>query len=177
LIPFAKKCKKDQSNIVIQENKASAHAHVYQKDLFSLHEIQCLLWFDNSSDLNMIESCWFWMKRRTTAWEASRERKTVKAAWCKTWNDLSQEKIQQWIERISHHCNEIIRFEKENEYKKDHMNQARSWKKQRLKKKISYRENMNSDTRYQRESTAKREEKKIEKETEKKIVKRKHEKI
>jgi hypothetical protein len=36
---------------------------------------------------------------------------------------------------------------------------------------------MSSDIRYQRESTAKREEKKIKKETKKKIMKRKHEKI
>jgi hypothetical protein len=41
------------------------------------------------------------------------------------------------------------------------MNQSRSWKGKRLKGKISYREDIGSDTRYQKELTAEQEEEEI----------------
>jgi transposase len=57
--------------------------------------VQRLLWSSNSSDLNMIESCWPWMKRQTTRINASRSRAAVDKAWFECWHKkLSQNRIQ-----------------------------------------------------------------------------------
>ena len=54
------------------------------------------------------------MKRRTTEKGAPRTRKE---AWTKCWKDLSQARIQEWIERISRHIAEVIRLKGGNEYR------------------------------------------------------------
>jgi transposase len=76
-----------------------------------MEEVSRLLWPSNSPDLNMIEAAWPWMKRRTTARGAPRDKKTAREAWLKAWQDLPQEKIQAWIERIPRHIEEVIRHE------------------------------------------------------------------
>ena len=65
----------------------------------------------------MIEPCWPWMKRTTTKKGAPRPRKNAEERWKKAWDELLQEKIQAWIERIPRHLR-IIRFLKgDNKYK------------------------------------------------------------
>lgn len=78
--------------------------------------IEKLLWPGNSPDLNAIEPCWFWMKRQTTKRGPITNEKLLKEEWIKCWNDLPQEKIQAWIERIPIHIKEVIRLEGGNEY-------------------------------------------------------------
>ncbi len=80
-------------------------------------EILRLLWCGNSPDLNMIEPCWIWMKRETTKKGAPRTRKQAEEAWTKCWEDLPQEKIQAWIERMPRHIEEVIRLKGGNEYR------------------------------------------------------------
>jgi hypothetical protein len=75
-----------------------------------------LLWLGNSPDLNAIEPCWFWMKRDTTKRGALTSEAALKEAWIKCWEDMPQEKIQAWIERIERHIQEVIRLEGGNEY-------------------------------------------------------------
>ena len=113
-----KECQKDISNTIIQENNVSAHAHSIQDEIFFVYEVQCLLWSENSLNLNMIELIWFWMKWRIISWEASWDRKTARSAWIQTWKNLSQNKIQQWIEWILCQIQEIICLKEDNEYKK-----------------------------------------------------------
>ena len=55
----------------------------------------------------------------TTARRAPTSRKEMERPWGKTLEDLSQEQIQPWIERIPIHLQEIIRLEGGNEYKKE----------------------------------------------------------
>jgi len=110
LFPFARECMVDQPGTVIQEDKAPAHAHIIQQQVFDFHKIQRLLWCGNSPDLNAIEPCWPWMKRWTTKKGAPKSRKEAIKAWEECWKALTQAQIQAWIERIPRHVKEIIRL-------------------------------------------------------------------
>lgn len=55
LLPFTIECLKDCPRTVVQEDKAPAHTSPYQNEIYSLFEVQCLLWPGNSPNLNMIE--------------------------------------------------------------------------------------------------------------------------
>jgi hypothetical protein len=116
LIPFAKDCQKDRPNTIVQEDKAPSHAHRAQQHVYDLNRILRLLWCGNSPDLNAIEPCWFWMKQATTKKGAPKSRQQAIEAWTKCWNELPQEKIQAWIERIPRHVQEIIKADGGNEY-------------------------------------------------------------
>jgi transposase len=121
LIPFAEQCNQRRkeaglSNMIVQEDKAPAHASKHQIPVFSRHGIERLLWPGNSPDLNMIEPAWPWMKRRTTSKGAPTSRLTAKSIWERTWVDLPQSKIQEWIERIPRHIAKVIELEGGNEY-------------------------------------------------------------
>jgi hypothetical protein len=87
-----------------------------------------------------------WMKKRTTSRGAPRDKKTGKAAWIKAWNELPQEKIQGWIERLIRHIQEVIHHDGGNEYKEgrtDH--DARSWKGRRIKGQLSARQDLSPE--------------------------------
>ena len=66
LIPFAKQYKETRPTIIVQEDKAPSHAHKAQLEIFNLHDVLRMLWPGNSPDLNMIEPCWPYMKKRMT---------------------------------------------------------------------------------------------------------------
>jgi siroheme synthase len=57
------------------------------------------------------------MKRYTTKKGAPKSRAEAIKAWGEAWRTLPQERIQQWIERLPRHIEEIIRLEGGNEYK------------------------------------------------------------
>ena len=58
------------------------------------------------------------MKRRTTRLGDSRTRNEAKKAWTKCWTEeLTQKKIQSWIERIKRHFDEVILLDGGNEYR------------------------------------------------------------
>jgi hypothetical protein len=117
LIPFAKECLKERPGTIVQEDKAPAHNHYIQQQVFDLHQVQRLIWCPNSPDLNMIEPAWPWMKRRTTKKGAPRSRREGMNSWIKAWDDLEQHTIQAWVERIPWHIQQIIQLEGGNEYK------------------------------------------------------------
>ncbi len=68
LFPFAQECKKDRLNTIVQEDKALAHAHHTQTDIYSIFDILQMLWPGNSPDLNAIELTWAFMKHATTCY-------------------------------------------------------------------------------------------------------------
>jgi hypothetical protein len=117
LIPFAKECMKERPSTLVQEDRAPAHSHHVQRYVYSQERIAQLLWCSNSPDLNAIEPCWFWMKRFTTKKGAPKSRAQAIRAWEQCWDELPQEKIQSWIERIPIHIKQIIDLEGGNEYK------------------------------------------------------------
>ena len=117
LLKFAQECKRDRPNTIVMEDKAPAHASKFQEPIFMSLKIVRLLWCGNSPDLNAIEPCWPWMKRRITEKGAPRTRKEAEKAWIKYWKDLSQQRIQAWIERIPRHIQEVIRLRGGNEYR------------------------------------------------------------
>lgn len=113
LIPFAKKL---GPNAIVQEDKAPAHAHHAQDEIFTIAGVQRLLWCGNSPDLNMIEPCWAWMKRQTTRKGAPQNRRDGEKVWLDAWDFLEMEQIRRWIERIPWHIQQIIACQGGNEY-------------------------------------------------------------
>ena len=137
-IPFAKECQKSRPSTLIQEDGAPAHKHHHQATVYALHDVVRLTWPGNSPDLNATEPGWWWMKRRTTARGAPKTRKEMEQAWLKAWNEeLSQEQIQRWIERIPIHIQEIIALEGGNEYEEGRKYFKRSFAGLRVKGKLS----------------------------------------
>ena len=51
--------------MIVQEDGAEPHASQHQHRVFMDAKILRLLWSGNSPDLNMIEPCWFHMKKET----------------------------------------------------------------------------------------------------------------
>lgn len=66
LLPFAKKCMRTRPDTVVMEDGASSHVSKHQDRVFMDAGVLRLLWCGNSPDLNMIEPCWWWMKRWIT---------------------------------------------------------------------------------------------------------------
>ena len=116
LLPFAQDCQKDRPQTLVQDDNAPSHAHHYQQTIFDLYQVQRMLWPGNSPDLNMIEPCWPHMKRITTKKGAPKNRADAERAWKNAWDEIEQEQIQAWIERIPRHIQEVIRLEGGNEY-------------------------------------------------------------
>ena len=79
-----------------------------------LEDIERLLWLRSSPDLNAIEPTQFWMKRETTKKGAITSSEKLKTALIKCWNEMPQELIQAWIDRIPAHIEEIIVCEGNN---------------------------------------------------------------
>nr|KMM65726.1 hypothetical protein CPAG_02070 [Coccidioides posadasii RMSCC 3488] len=146
LFPFVKECLESRPNTVVLEDGAPAHTHFYQQELYNIHKINCLLWPGNSPDLNMIEPAWMWLKQHTTAKGAPQESKTAEHEWKKAWEELPQAKIQQWIERIPHHIQEVICLEGGNEYREGGYKAPHIWKGQRLKGKLSQQQDLGADS-------------------------------
>lgn len=117
LLPFAKDCKTNRPNTIVQEDKAPAHNHYAQQRVFDAFEVQRLLWCGNSPDLNAIKPAWPWLKRYTTKKGAPKNRADAIKVWKDAWEKLPQEAIQVWIERIPYHIQRIIELEGGNEYK------------------------------------------------------------
>ncbi|KAK2471147.1 hypothetical protein H9L39_17378 [Fusarium oxysporum f. sp. albedinis] len=111
LLPFAKECEKERPGTVVQEDKAPSHNHYSQQRVSDLAGVQRLFWCGNSPELNPIEPAWPWLKRVTTRKGAPKNRKEAIRAWEAAWKDLSQKKIQAWIERIPAHIRKIIELE------------------------------------------------------------------
>ena len=56
------------------------------------------------------------MKRETTKRGPTTSREQLKKAWIKCWEEMPQEKIQAWIERIPIYIQEIIACKGDNLY-------------------------------------------------------------
>ena len=57
------------------------------------------------------------MKMEATKYGALTSNKKLQAAWIKCSENMAQEVIQAWIERIIDHIKDVIRLEGGNEYK------------------------------------------------------------
>ena len=72
--------REDRPNTMVQEDKAPCHTSKHQVVVFIDFRVLRFLWPGNSPDLNMIEPCWPWMKRRTTLLRAPRSRREAEVA-------------------------------------------------------------------------------------------------
>ena len=93
-----------------------------------------LIWCGNSPDLNMIEPCWWWMKRKvgergefTSIQQIlnsliepgiPKTKKDMGTAFRRLWyKELTQTRIQHWIERMPRHIQKVIELQGGNEYR------------------------------------------------------------
>ena len=116
LLPFAQECMEDRPNTVVQEDNAAAHASAYQQEVFDTAMVERLDWCANSPDLNPIEPTWFHMKRETTKDGPITSIKELREVWIKCWEDMAQEKIRAWIERVPIHIQDVIKAQGGNNY-------------------------------------------------------------
>ena len=118
LIPFALHCMINRPDTLIQEDKAPSHACKHQDQIFMNAGVMRLIWPGNSPDLNMIETCWAWMKRQTTRRGCPTNRIIMEKVWTRCWKKtLTQKRIQHWIERIPRHIQQVIALEGGNQYR------------------------------------------------------------
>lgn len=117
LIPFAKECIVNRLNTLVQEDKAPTYSYQIQQRVYDATAINRLLWCPNSPDLNAIKPAQPQIKRRTTRKGALKTRPEAHTIQRTAQQDLPQERIQQWIERIPRRIQEIIRLEGGNEYR------------------------------------------------------------
>ena len=99
-----------------QEDNATTHASRHQEVYFNAADVCRILWPGNSPDLNMIEPCWAYLKRKTTRKGALTSRAHAEQQWLKAWEELPQWRIQVWIERIPRHIQEVIKDKGGNDY-------------------------------------------------------------
>ena len=116
LVPFCRKLLQRFSWVQVVEKNAGAHASHYNIKLWELLDIMRIEWPGNSPGLNAIEPIWFRMKRETTKKGPINSSKELQELWVKCWEEMPQEKIQAWIERIPRHIKEVIRCEGNNLY-------------------------------------------------------------
>jgi len=122
LFLFVQECRENgQPDTIVMEDGAAPHASKHINQFYSLRAIIKMLWPANSPDLNMIEPCWFYMKRETTANGPISGKGKIEEAWIKSWEDLSQTMIQEWIQRIMVHIQEVIALKGGNHYKEGRM--------------------------------------------------------
>ena len=117
LIPFAQECMKTRPNTVVQEDKAPAHAHEMQEQVFLDAGVLRLLWPGNSPDLNQIEPLWWYMKRRTTRKGCPRDRATLTKVWTQCWEEITQKRLQSYVKRIPRHIATVIELAGGNSYR------------------------------------------------------------
>jgi len=132
MIPFAQECTARRPGTLVQEDGAASHKSKHQQVIYDTANIKKLVWCGNSPDLNMIEPCWPFMKKRTCQHRDFEQRGKLLGIWEATWDKIEQERIQHWIERIPRHIQEVIRLEGGNEYQEGAEERSRrfNWRKE-----------------------------------------------
>lgn len=111
LIPLA-----ERVNGILIEDGAGCHKHWYVQYVYSLAAINRLVWCGNSPDLNAIEPLWGRMKRETTEKGAPQTRADGVRKWKNCWNEVPQEVLRGYVDRIREHMKRVIECEGGNEY-------------------------------------------------------------
>jgi hypothetical protein len=130
LIPFAKKV-----NGILVEDGAGCHKHWYVQLVYNIEAVNRLAWCGNSPDLNAIEPLWFKMKRDTTKKGAPQSRADAVRKWNACWEEVSQEVLQQYVDRIREHMKRVIECEGGNEYEEG-LKTRETLKRERVEKRV-----------------------------------------
>ncbi|HEX3642355.1 MAG TPA: transposase [Ktedonobacteraceae bacterium] len=116
LLPFAK-----DYDLIVQEDGAAPHIHKETQLIYNIHRIKRLLWPGNSPDLNMIEPCWWYLKRKTSLHRDFDKKPQLRKIWLQAWEELEQSQIQRWVRRIIRHIREVVQLEGGNDYREGGM--------------------------------------------------------
>lgn len=119
LFDFVKKLMKKKRQFIFLEDEISSHACRWIDQIFWQHEVQKIKnWSLCSSDLNLIEKTWLWMRqwidKQIFALNSTREQ--TKELWCQTWKTLSQSLINKWISDIFKLLQKIIDCDEDNNF-------------------------------------------------------------
>ena len=100
LLPFAVECSLQRAGTLVQEDKAPAHSHQYQQQIYDRLTVKRLLWPGNSPDFNPIEKAWPWMKRTATCRGAPTSKAAMEKSFINVWKVLPQRDIHAWLEGV-----------------------------------------------------------------------------
>jgi hypothetical protein len=75
-----------------------------------------MAWMGNSPDLNSSKPVWPWIKRRTTAKGPPKTRQDAERVWKKRWDEIPQELLQGFVNRIREHIKRVIELDGGNKY-------------------------------------------------------------
>jgi transposase len=105
------------SNWIAQEDNAGPHASEWNRDLWREEGFLLLDWPPNSPDLSPIEPYWYFLKARISKQTHTKARKEMEKAWQETWKAVPQACMQQFVERVPHHIDWVLRCKGDNNYK------------------------------------------------------------
>jgi hypothetical protein len=83
--------------------------------------VKKLDWPGNSPDLNAIEPAWPHIKRKSQDKEGWELKAKLSGIWVDCWEELPQDRIRAWIDRIPRHIQKIIELEGDNNYREGRM--------------------------------------------------------
>jgi len=119
LFDFVKKLMKKKRQSIVLEDEISSHACRWIDQIFWQHEVQKIKnWFLCSSDLNLIEKTWLWMRQwiDKQIFASNSTRKQTKELWRQIWKTLSQSLINKWISDILKLLQKIIDCDEDNNF-------------------------------------------------------------
>ena len=99
---------------VVYEDGARAHWSPHCQAVFDIHKIERLIDLPaRSPELNSIEQAWAWIRKDITCKEGrlrgiSSNWQEACNQWMRSWEDLDQDIINKWIDRIPHRLQQII---------------------------------------------------------------------
>ena len=101
LLPFCRQVIKKYGECFLLEDGAASHIAWQNNEEYNIEGLNRLPWPANSPDFNMIESTWYHLKRKVpTVGFPATDIESTKQAWIKLWDELSQDCIRKWVERM-----------------------------------------------------------------------------
>lgn len=107
LIPFIHEVIAKYGECFLVQDGAPSHNAWQQKELLEIPHLTVLPWPANSPDLNQIEPCWYYLKRKVSKRPyAPKTKESTIEAWDDEWQNLDMERVGQWCGKL---CNRMER--------------------------------------------------------------------
>lgn len=117
LIPFIHQIIEEYGKAYLVQDGAGAHYTWHQKELLEIPGLTVLPWPGNSPDLNMIEPCWYHLKREVSNVPFRQNTKEwYKEQFTRCWEDQDPRRIKKWCRRLLVHIMRVIRAKDGNNF-------------------------------------------------------------
>ncbi len=117
LFDFVRELMKKRRQSIVLEDEISSYACRWIDQAFWQHEVQKIKnWSLCSSDLNLIEKTWLWMRQwiDKQIFASNSTRKQTEELWRQIWKALPQSLINKWISDIFKLLQKIIDCDEDN---------------------------------------------------------------